>query len=174
MAHDLTRYGIDLEVARLYAENLEKHLDCVRESGMALGVPVGQLLAHDSSKWSFAEFPHYATYFYGKPAKQNPTEFQRAVLHHFHHNKHHWQTWLSPDGFCFPGADCENGALEMPANYVLEMVADWQGAGMAYSGSSDMTVWLSANLPRIKLHSKSRSYLYEILRGLGYAALLEF
>lgn len=168
---NLAKYGIDLSVAKAYAENLELHLECVRVAGQALGVSLKQLRAHDSSKWGYDEFPHYATFFYGSPAKANPTEFQRAVLHHFHHNKHHWQTWLSPDGFCFPGADCENGALEMPENYVLEMVADWQGAGMAYSGSADMTDWLKANLPKIKLHSKSRIKLYEVLTTLGYGSL---
>jgi hypothetical protein len=163
---NLTRYGIDLKVAQAYTESLEKHLFYLREAGGKLGVSPAQLRAHDSSKWSLHEFPAYAEWFYG--SKSDPVGFERAVLHHYHCNPHHWQHWSFTDGFRGWSGQLDNGLMEMPENYVLEMVADWQGSSMAYTGSYDISGWLATNLPTIKLHSKTRVVLLETLAELGY------
>ena len=75
---------------------------------------------------------------------------------------------LFADRFTPKGSTVEDGAVRMPRNYLLEMVADWMGAGYAYTGSWDMTKWLTDNLPRIRLHSETWIELGEILVGLGY------
>lgn len=62
---------------------------------------VWQALVHDLSKLSFAEFFPYVKQFYGgTPARDaegkiiSSPEFNRAWLHHQHHNFHHWQSWI--------------------------------------------------------------------------------
>jgi hypothetical protein len=57
----------------------------------------------------------------------------------------------------------------MPSMYALEMIADWMGASMAYTGSWDMTDWLYKNMPNIRLHSFTAKYVREVLDMLGYA-----
>lgn len=56
----------------------------------------------------------------------------------------------------------------MPENYLREMVADWMGSSMAYTGSWDMREWLNTNLPKIRLHSYTREELVYVLNELGY------
>lgn len=157
-----------------FAESLEKHIEYVREAGRMVGVPESQLACHDDSKWGDFEFPRYAAQFFG-PKIEDPAEietratrFAEAWLHHIHHNPHHWQYWIFPDGFSPKGSAVEDGAVRMPDNYIREMVADWMGAEMAYNGSWDMTKWLNGNLPRIRIHSYVREELVYILSEIGY------
>lgn len=165
----LKRYGIDLKVAKEFALSLEEHITYVREAGNMIGVSQQQLKIHDISKWSDAEFPGYAMHFKGGGA---PNEFARAWLHHIHHNPHHWQYWIFSDNFTPKGSSVENGVVEMPLDFIKEMVADWMGAGRAYQGHWDMSEWLSNNIPRITIHSKSLIHLRNILDELGYADII--
>jgi hypothetical protein len=71
------------------------------------------------------------------------------------------------------GSDIENGVLPMPENFALEMIADWMGAGKSYTGSEDMTDWLIKNLPRITLHSKTFSYVKNVLIEIGYQSVFD-
>ena len=163
---DWAQYGISEESAAAYLDSLNRHIAAVRETGLKLGVPREQLDIHDQSKFSLEEFPYYARNFFGD--KGDPDGWARAWLNHIHHNRHHWNHWLFADRFTPKGSTVEDGAVRMPRNYLLEMVADWMGAGYAYTGSWDMTKWLTDNLPRIRLHSETWIELGEILVGLGY------
>lgn len=165
---DWASYGIAEEIAAAYLLSLNKHIAAVREAGLKLGVPREQLDVHDQSKFSLEEFPYYARNFFGD--KGDPDGWAKAWLHHIHANPHHWNHWLFADGFAPRGSKVEGGAVPMPTNYLREMVADWMGAGFAYTGSWDMTKWLTENLPRIRLHSQTIIELSEILAGLGYDA----
>lgn len=54
--------------------------------------------------------------------------YSAAWQHHKGHNSHHWEYWTDFD---------ENGqvvAYKVPYRVVVEMVCDWIGAGMVYSG----------------------------------------
>ena len=159
----INNHGVDPLVARAYTESLRKHLSYVLDAGQRLGVPQQQLLDHDQSKWESAEFAAYAHHFYGD---DDPQDFARAMLHHFHHNPHHWEHWIFPNGFTPKGS--ENGVIEMPRPYALEMVADWLGASMAFTGSWDMTEWLTKHLPLIVVHSRTAAYLADVLVSIGY------
>lgn len=44
------------------------------------------------------------------------------------HNPHHWEYWID---FASDGSII---AKKMPYKYVVEMICDWVGAGMVYSG----------------------------------------
>ena len=156
---------IDANVADRYSESLRRHIAYVQDAGRLLGVPDHQLAVHDDSKWSCWEFAAYAQNFEGGG---DPIRFPFAWLHHMHNNEHHWQYWLFPDGWVMEQSTMEKGIIEMPENYVLEMVADWMGASMSYTGSWDMTKWLDNNLSKVVLHTRSRITLNNILQYLGY------
>lgn len=167
-------HGLDGRVSDWYTKRLQIHIAYVQEAGRQLGVPDEQLARHDESKWSAAEFPAYAAYQYARAHKSAVTAevgnaFAAAWLHHIHHNPHHWQHWIFPDGFAPGAANAEAGVLPMPGHFALEMVADWMGASKAYTGSFDMTEWLSNNMPRIRLHSETADHIRGVLDALGYA-----
>jgi hypothetical protein len=159
-------FDVDRVVAEAFIESLNEHIAYVREAGKKIGVSEKQLEIHDDSKWTEAEFPGYARHFKGGGA---PDEFATAWLHHIHYNPHHWQHWIYPDGFTPKGSNVENGVVEMPANYALEMIADWMGASRAYTGSWDMKDWLWNHIPKITVHSKTAKFLRQELDHLGYA-----
>lgn len=151
-----------------YFDSLKEHIAFTQEAGRQLGVSETQLLVHDASKLDPIEWFAYAMHFKGVGA---PRRFEVAWLHHIHKNPHHWQHWqhwMFPDNYTQKGGRGESGVLPMPREYVLEMVADWMGSSMAYTGSWDMTEWLDKNLKRVRLHSTSSAFLNKTLAGLGY------
>jgi hypothetical protein len=153
-----------------YAKRLKRHIECVWEAADNIGIPFVDVVSHDESKWSHAEFQPYARQFCG--AKDDPLEFAYAWLHHIHYNPHHWQHWMFSDGYQVQGMD-EKGILKMPEKYCYEMVADWMGASRAYTGSFDMTEWLTKNYyTSVTLHTWSRSYVDTILKSLGYKQII--
>jgi hypothetical protein len=83
--------------------------------------------------------------------------FDIAWLHHQHYNPHHWQHWILrlDDG----GAH----ALEMPEEFVREMVADWAGAGRAITGAWEVLGWYKRNSCKMELHPRTRRLVEELL-----------
>jgi hypothetical protein len=162
MRKHLSNYGIDLGVAQAYEKSLLHHIDCVVECGKKLGVAEKQLRQHDASKWSYAEFAPYAIRFYGgEPTEESKANFDVAIKHHFSVNPHHWIFWVDHE---------TKIAQPMPENYMLEMIADWQGATLAYNGDLDMRVWLGRNWNSITLEKDTRANILEILQDMGYSS----
>lgn len=157
------------DIARSYSKSLTEHIHYVQMAARYLRVPQKQIYSHDKSKWTPEEFTGYAVHFKGGGA---PGAFAKAWLHHIHHNPHHWQHWIFSDGYTPKGGKVEDGVVEMPEMYALEMVADWMGASRAYTGSWDMTEWLIQNMPKIRVHSRTAEYLRETLDALGYADIV--
>jgi hypothetical protein len=62
--------------------------------------------------------------------------------------------------------------IEMPRHYCLEMIADWLAASRTYIGSWDMSDWLRKNLRKVRLHSRSHSFVLDTLSDLGYRDVL--
>lgn len=127
---------------------------------------------HDISKFSPSEFIPYARYFYGKKtgittgrdpsgyykAGDSPDErFNYAWLLHQKRNDHHWQWWYlvmdEESDRCFPMTD----------DAILEMYADWKGAGLAIRGISDPLGWYEKNKDKMRLHESTRTILEYIL-----------
>jgi len=159
--------GVHEEAWVCYHNALTGHIRYVREAGEKIGVLKKLLEIHDQSKFSISEFPDYALHFFGGG---NPEGFSEAWLHHIHNNPHHWQHWIYPQGYTPNNTTVEaGGVVYMPQHYALEMVADWMGASMAYTGSWDMQKWLWDNMPKITLHSKTAIYVRSVLDTLGYA-----
>ena len=163
-----------------FFEALYQHKKFVYEAGLMIGdIPVSTLFNHDASKFLRIEYEGYARNFHGD--KGDPAGFARAWLHHIHNNPHHWQYWMFPTtdqltAAVSPSTDqgFSGKILPMPELCVREMVADWMGASMAYTGSWGMTDWLKENLPKIEpnLHPETVDRLAETLYHTGYGEIV--
>lgn len=130
-------------------------------------------IKHDWSKFLPSEWFPYVEYFYGaKPyspdqrrqcfnatgcllptAEDRQQEFDRAWLLHQHRNSHHWQHHILRND------DGTTVCLPMPLEDVWEMLADWEGAGLAITGKRDTLAWYSKNRDRIQLERSTRDYV---------------
>jgi len=135
-------------------------------------VGLWQSLIHDLSKFLPVEFFPYARTFYDENGNKRDlrrqdggydpnnskdvTEFSHAWINH-QRNKHHWQAWISI------GDSGNLKAVEIPEKYVREMIADWVGAGLSYSGTKNPIRWYETNKDTIILHEKSRKLLEKLL-----------
>lgn len=162
-------FNVNKPIAQAYRDSLLTHIRYVQEAGRMIGVSEQQLEMHDRSKWTHEEFPGYAYHFHGGGA---PDKFAKAWLHHIHNNPHHWQHWIFPDNYTPKDSKVENGVVEMPQHFALEMIADWMGASKAYTGDWDMKDWLTKNMSKIRVHSRTAQFLCETLDHLGYADIV--
>ena len=130
---------------------------------LQLGVPLHQAILHDWVKFLPIEWGPYVHRFYNPdgskrsvrdasgsydPNKQGDA-FKRAWLHH-QRQPHHWQAWISI------GDAGGLAPLPIPQRFVLEMVADWYGAGRAITGTNDLARWYESNRERIVLEQGTR------------------
>lgn len=115
-------------------------------------------LVHDMSKFKPSELVPYMNFFY-VDKKKNHDAFKMAWLEHQKINKHHWQWWLLTND------DGTVKALEMPEEYVLEMVCDWKGAGKAqgFTEEDECQSWYVANKDKMTLHKKTRKKVETLL-----------
>jgi len=126
-------------------------------------------IMHDMSKFRLDEFIPYARFFYGKyvsyedmpkflsmdyskilTKEKIEDDFDIAWLKHIHRNKHHWQYWLLQED------DGNLKKLRMEGKYVDEMIADWNGAGMAINGKNNTREWYLKNRDNINLNGRTR------------------
>lgn len=121
-----------------------------------LGIP-WQGITHDLSKFSISEWQPYVNTFFKRAssdgyysASQVSEEFDKAWLHHVHHNAHHWQYYVLPKD------DGSSKLIEMPERYVREMVADWRGASRTKFGRDNTLEWYSEHRDQLHLHPRSR------------------
>jgi hypothetical protein len=136
-----------------------QHKYFVFVAGRRLGVGLWQLLIHDLSKFSSAEFGPYARRFGGGRGGKadhagDPPEWRDAWKHHWTRNPHHWEYWCGGDGAML---------TPMPEHYAREMVADWCGASRGYTGRWDITAWYAANRERIILHPTTRALVDQLV-----------
>ncbi len=115
------------------------------------------MLIHDASKRKKDEYRAYDDYFYGSG---NRSDFQRALLKHIHRNPHHWQHWVLVD------EDESMEALEMPPEYVYEMIADWWSFFLKRGNLRGIFSWYEMHEPGIILHPKTKSLVESILRQI--------
>ena len=124
---------------------------------------------HDQSKFNQDEYDAYDAYFYGgNRSYAVVNEFRRAWLLHIHRNPHHWQHWVLIND------DPDEGeiVLEMPYNYIIEMICDWWSFSWQKGDLSEIFNWYDEHSIYIKLAPKTRKIVEDILwelRGrLGY------
>lgn len=109
-----------------------KHKAVVFRECRACGI-TWQGITHDLSKFSPTEFLPAAKYWQGNrspiEAEKEALGYSNSWLHHKGRNKHHWEYWCdfnNDTGEIFPH--------KIPYRYIVEMICDWIGAGIVYSG----------------------------------------
>lgn len=135
-----------------------------------LGIPIQGLL-HDLSKFTPVEFFAYSFHFFNKdgskrgikdktgsynPMQTDNEQFKLAWFHHSSNNKHHWHYWVCVN------ENAEYIPMKMPKKYVLEMIADWRGAGRA-NNTPDVLAWYNNNKGKMLLHEETRREIETIL-----------
>lgn len=118
------------------------------------------MFAHDQSKSEPDEYEAYDAYFYGGNRSYSVVqEYRKAWLLHLHRNPHHWQHWILIND------DPEEGEiiLEMPDNYILEMICDWWAFSWADGNLSEIFNWYDEHKKYMKLHPDTRKRVEYIL-----------
>lgn len=146
-----------------YLKYVMRHKWFVFLACMKLGVPLWRAIIHDWDKFLPEMWLPFVSTFYapdGSKRYQETPAFALAWNGHQKRNKHHWQYWL------LTWDRGETVALEMPMEHVIEMVADWIGAGQAIKGRTDPRPWYEANKTKMILHSATRAKVDAMLADL--------
>lgn len=117
------------------------------------------IATHDISKWSNEEYDAYDKYFYGKQCKTAEVKeaFNFAWLHHIHANPHHWQHWVLIND------DDGTHALEMPEEYVAEMICDWWAFSHKSGNLKEIFDWYKDHKLNMIMHRNTKVAVEAIL-----------
>lgn len=116
--------------------------------------------AHDQSKNDEDEYEAYDAYFYGNNRSYEVVQnYQRAWLLHVHRNPHHWQYWVLIND------DPKEGeiVLEMPYDYIIEMICDWWAFSWAKGNLKEIFTWYDEHSKYMKLAPNTRKIVIDIL-----------
>lgn len=116
--------------------------------------------AHDASKTEPDEYEAYDRYFYGgNRSFAVVQDYNLAWLTHLHLNPHHWQYWILVND------DLENGEiiLDMPFNYILEMICDWWAFSWSKGKLDEIFDWYDKHKDYMKLSPNTRKTVEDIL-----------
>lgn len=118
---------------------------------------------HDGSKFGVEEYNPYDKYFYsGEKTEEVKKNFNLAWLHHIHNNPHHWQYWVLINDE--PGEGMV--VLDMPHNYIIEMICDWWAFSWAKGDLYEIFNWYDKHKTHMKLSDKTRKTVEDILEKL--------
>ena len=115
---------------------------------------------HDASKSTPDEYDAYDAYFYGNNKSYAVVKaFNYAWLHHIHSNPHHWQFWILIND------DPDEGMviMDMPYNYIIEMICDWWAFSWASGNLDEIFNWYDQHKDYIKLSDQTRKTVEDIL-----------
>lgn len=121
------------------------------------------LYHHDNSKRQPKEYKAYDAFFYGRNKSfQVVQDFNYAWLHHIHHNPHHWQYWVLIND------DPEEGtiALEMPYEYVVEMICDWWSFSWKTGNLYEIFDWYDQHRDRMILADNTKKLVERFLEEI--------
>lgn len=116
--------------------------------------------SHDKSKDEPDEYNAYDAYFYGNNRSYKVVQdYQRAWLLHIHRNPHHWQHWILIND------DPKEGeiVLEMPYDYIVEMICDWWAFSWAQEKLDVIFDWYQEHSKYMKLAPDTRKTVEDIL-----------
>lgn len=119
--------------------------------------------AHDQSKYEKDEYDAYDAYFYGGNRSFEVVEnYKRAWFLHLHRNPHHWQYWILIND------DPKEGeiVLEMPYDYIIEMICDWWAFSWASGNLYEIFDWYEEHSNYMKLATKTRETVEYILNAI--------
>ncbi len=117
---------------------------------------------HDKSKYQQDEYDAYDNYFYGNKSYSVVQDFKRAWLLHIHRNPHHWQYWILVND----DPDESETIIEMPYNYIIEMICDWWSFSWTKGELYEIFGWYDEHKNYIKFHSKTKSTVEAILNQI--------
>lgn len=155
------------EYLRMHKGNVKKGFEWIRDNLPELLIDIPGVdyeyqigLAHDASKTDAEEYDAYDKYFYGgNRSYQVVQDFNYAWLNHIHHNPHHWQHFILL---------CDNPEegeiiMDMPYNYVLEMICDWWSFSWNSGNLREIFDWWDEHSRYIKLSDNTRQTVVYIL-----------
>lgn len=167
-------------MSREYDLYLEQHKDSVREAFDWLRCNLPEVVicdkchsadlehqicfAHDASKIEQDEYVAYDRYFYGgNRSFECVQEFNYAWLRHIHRNPHHWQYWVLNND------DPKEGEiiLDMPYNYIVEMICDWWSFSFAKGNLKEIFKWYEERSDYMKLSANTRHEVTVILAKIN-------
>jgi hypothetical protein len=137
-----------------HVDNVKKAYMWLKDHNIIKEDILDQLNLHDASKYTDEEYKAYDDYFYGTKTKVVKEAFNYAWLHHIHHNPHHWQYWVLVND------DDGTVGLEMPENYVYEMICDHWAFSHKSGNLYEIFDWYKAHKKNMILHERTRK-LYE-------------
>lgn len=143
-----------------YLKYILRHKWFVFVASLKIGSPIWLAIIHDMSKFYPSEWFPYAETFYKRDGSKQYNEtidFNYAWNHHQKRNKHHWQYWLLE----FDRG--ETKALKIPRKYLLEMIADWMGAGRAITGEWEVVEWYQKNKKNMTINEETKIEINKIL-----------
>ena len=112
---------------------------------------------HDESKSKSDEFDAYCNYFYpSEDNKKDSKAFDYAWLLHQKRNPHHWQYWI------LIRDEGELMAMDMPFEYVCEMLCDWSSFQYTRPGSTANN-WYNKNKNKMILSDNTRKEVERLL-----------
>ena len=141
-----------------HVDNVKKAYFWLRDHNIIKNLNLDdQINSHDLSKYTEEEYDPYDAYFYGNKTKKVKENFDYAWLHHIHANPHHWQHWVLIND--------EDGthALEMPKEYVVEMISDWWAFSHKSGNLYEIFDWYKSHKKNMILHEKTRNLVEDIL-----------
>lgn len=116
-------------------------------------------LCHDASKSDIEEYDAYDKYFNSSRSYYVVQNFQYAWLHHLHNNPHHWQYWVLIND----DKDSGENLLEIPDNYIIEMICDWWSFSWTNGNLYEIFDWYDKGKEYRKINSNSLKKIEEIL-----------
>lgn len=177
---ELKEYGIELkksfkeEIGKLktqeqnYLDYINEHINNVQIAWGTMKIKLDDFLPtqvkmdvdklvneHDRSKFSPEEFDGYRQWYHPYKNEEKDAEmYNKAWVHHYTNNPHHWQYWKDKEGV----------SLEQKIPYILEMIADWTAMGYKFGDTPQEFYEKEKN--NIILTDDAREYLEDILKRL--------
>lgn len=140
-----------------HVENVKKAYNWLKDHKIISEELASQIDSHDLSKYSAEEYEAYDNYFYGKQTEKVKTDFNYAWLHHIHNNPHHWQHWVLIND------DDGTYALEMPKEYVIEMLSDCWAFSHESGNLYEIFDWYKDHTKNMILHKNTKKLVEDIL-----------
>jgi len=161
------------EQKRQYNEYLVDHIDNVKKAYDWLCINLPEVIPtdikdkidvaiynHDNSKYSEEEYEAYADYFYGTKSKAVEDAFNQAWNHHQKNNKHHWQYWV------LIGDDFPIKLMEMPYEYIIEMICDWWAFSFKKGNLREIFNWYKSKEQKISLNRETKKTVKDLLKKI--------
>ena len=82
---------------------------------------------------------------------------------HIHRNPHHWQHWILTND----DPDEAETILDMPYNYIIEMICDWWSFSWNSENLREIFDWYSKHKKYMKLSAKTRLTVENILKEIN-------